>query len=226
MRRTLQILQSQGLLNRLPYLDADQERGGLTFAYGLSDKGVKQVGDLLPGYAAKTFDEHSQRTLDHELEISMFHIALKKMCQSRGLQLYWQQKGLKCGVNPDALFAITDPAKPEGHNTLYYFLEIERAKLGNFKDGEPQIIRKLAKYHEYYNTDECEKDWRAFRQFRVILVQRTEAKREFLLSKLAEEHKHRMFWLTTEPLYKENIPGKIFKTPRDFRDATYSIAEG
>jgi hypothetical protein len=32
-----------------------------------------------------------------------------------------------------------------------------------------------------------------------------------------------MFWLTTEDLYKTDMDGKIFKTPRDFKDATYAL---
>jgi hypothetical protein len=72
-----------------------------------------------------------------------------------GLKLYWQQSDLKHTVSPDAMFALTDPAKPEGKNTLYYFFEIERAKIGHYIKGEPSIIRKLAKYHEYYRTDLC-----------------------------------------------------------------------
>jgi hypothetical protein len=58
-------------------------------------------------------------------------------------------------INPDAYFAITDTSKPEGKDTPHYFLEIEQAKLGGGKNGEPQIIRKLAKYCAYYNSDGC-----------------------------------------------------------------------
>jgi len=54
-------------------------------------------------------------------------------------------------------------------------------------------------------------------------VQRTEAKREFLLQKIAAQFNHRMFWLTTEPLYKQGIGDEIFQTPRDFTEATYCL---
>ena len=173
MRRTLKLLYGEGLVNRLPYVDLDTPYGNKTFAYGLTDAGIRahlQIdGELRP----KPFTEHSQRTLDHELEISFFHIELKKLCAEKKLKLYWQQKDLKCTVNPDAYFAITDPAKSEGKNTYHYFLEIERAKIRAFKNGEPQIMRKLGKYYDYYNTTGCEKEWN-FKTFRVIVVQRTE----------------------------------------------------
>jgi hypothetical protein len=173
---------------------------------------------------AKTFDEHSQRTLDHELEISFFHISLKRFCAKNKLKLYWQQSDLKCTVSPDAMFGITDPAKPEGKNTLYYFLEMERAKIGHYRDGEPSIMRKLGKYYAYYGTDACEKEWSDFRQFRVIVVQRTHERRENLLKQLNKELNHRMFWLTTEPEYKYGIGGDIFNTPRDWEKVGYGFS--
>ena len=220
VRHTLGLLHKAGLVNRLPYLDLDRESGGATHVYGLSDKGVKFCNSIW--IHAKSFDEHSQRTLDHELEISAFHIALKNLCVENKLKLYWQQSDLKCTISPDAMFAITDPAKPEGKNTLYYFLEIERAKIGHYRDGEPSIMRKLGKYYSYYATDACEKEWHHFRHFRVIVVQRTEERRENLLKELNKQFNHRTFWLTDEISYKQNI-GEIFKTPRDFQAAAYSF---
>ena len=221
VRHTLGLLYKAGLVNRLPYLDFDRESGGVTYVYGLSDKGVKFVETIYPD--AKTFDEHSQRTLDHELEISFFHIALKKFAAKNKLKLYWQQSDLKCTVSPDAMFALTDPSKPEGKNTLYYFLEMERAKIGHYRDGEPSIMRKLGKYYTYYGSDACEKEWTDFRQFRVIVVQRTDERRDNLLKQLNKELNHRMFWLTSEELYKKDIGGEIFATPKDFDKSAYSF---
>jgi hypothetical protein len=57
----------------------------------------------------------------------------------------------------------------------------------------------------------------------AIVVQCTDAKREFLLEKTASQYNHRMFCLTTEETYKAGIGRKIFKTPRDLREATYSL---
>ena len=50
---------------------------------------------------------------DHELEISFFHIALKKFAVKNGLKLYWQQSDLKHTISPDAMFALTDPRSPK-----------------------------------------------------------------------------------------------------------------
>jgi hypothetical protein len=32
-----------------------------------------------------------------------------------------------------------------------------------------------------------------------------------------------MFWMTTEPLFKEGIGGEIFRTPRDYDKVAYSF---
>jgi hypothetical protein len=66
-------------------------------------------------------------------------------------------------VNPDALFSI---------DGAYWFLEVERSKLGNYRNGEPQVIRKLHSYWRYYDSTDCEKDF-GFRKFRVATVMRT-----------------------------------------------------
>jgi hypothetical protein len=223
IRQTLSVLLSAGVVSRLPYLDLDRVTGGVHYAWGLSDKGVQFCKSLWP--LCKTFDEHSQRTLDHELEISSFHMALKRFAAKNNLELHWQQADLKCTVSPDAMFALTDPAKPEDKNTLYYFLEIERAKIGHYQNGEPSIMRKLGKYHEYYGSDACQKEWETFRQFRVIVVQRTDERRRNLLKQLHEEYNHRMFWLATEDAYKKDIGGEIFATPKDWEKVAYSFLQ-
>jgi len=223
VRYTLGLLYRAGLVNRLPYLELDRESGGVTYVYGLSDAGVRFVTSVYQ--LAKTFDEHSQRTLDHELEISWFHMVLKKFALKHKLQLYWQQADLKCTISPDAMFALTDPAKPEDKGTLYYFLEMERAKIGHYQNGEPSIMKKLGKYHEYYGSDACQKEWGTFRQFRVIVVQRTHERRRNLLKQLNQECNHRMFWLATEEAYTKDIGGEIFATPKDWEKVGYSFLQ-
>lgn len=220
----MRLLYEEGLACRLPYFDLDQENGTRTFVYGLSAKGCAfAVDNGWFSHSCKPLDEHSQRTLDHELEIASFHAALKKFCMASGLALYWQQKDLRKTVAPDALFAITDPKQPEGRDTLYYFLEIERAKIGNFKDGKPSILRKLGRYYEYYDADKCENEWEYFRQFKVIVVQQAESRRQHLLKKLRESYNHRMFWLTIGSAYRSSIGAAIFLAPRDYDTGAYSF---
>jgi hypothetical protein len=44
-----------------------------------------------------------------------------------------------------------------------------------------------------------------------------------LLAKLETQFPYRKFWLTDEQSYQANLKGKIFWTPKDFRDATYGL---
>jgi hypothetical protein len=224
-RRTLHLLWKEGLTHREPYfeLDRNRDRGSISYVYGLSDKGVMNLSDSvqLPLYHIyKTFDEHAVRTLDHELEITWFHIALKRFCEKHTLKLYWQQADLKTKtIHPDAYFSI---GKDEKWN--HFFLEIERSKVSNYRDGEPSILRKLEKYYNLFDSPACEKDWN-FKQFRVIIVQRTDERRQNLCNALQSKYPHRMFWLTTEQKYKTNggMGGEIFLTPKDFQSKSYGF---
>ena len=206
----MHLLSQSGWVHRIPYLDLSQVTGGATYAYGLTDKGVEE-------YGGKTFDDHSERTLFHELAISDFHIELKKFCALHSREFSWQQSNLKRGIHPDAYFSITDPKK-DGANTNHFFLEIERSKVGNVKNGVSSIIRKLAHYYEIYNTDECKKKW-GFKTFRVILLVRSIDRRDNLLRDLEKEYKHRMFWI--KPLGIGITDG--YRTPKDFELSSYSL---
>ena len=125
VRRTLAILHGDGFLHRAPYVGLNQERGGITYVYGLSAKGVRHA--FQSGYATeatKTLDEHSHRTLDHELEISAFHAALHGLCSDRSVDYTWRQTSLKHAIHPDALFSVANPAHP---NQVFSLLSGNRA---------------------------------------------------------------------------------------------------
>lgn len=216
-RRTLSLLYREGHANRLPYFDLHTE--GVTHVYGLSDRALKTF-DFPP--TAKSFDEHSERTLAHELGVTAFHIALRKLADQNGLTLYWQQRDLKRGIHPDALFALTDPSKPDGRNTHYFFLEIERTKLGQYRGGEPSIMRKLERYAQYFDSNECARDWN-LRTFRVVVVQQTDERVANLLRALASRLPTRTFWLTSESACTRDLGAPIFFTPKDHAHQAYSF---
>jgi hypothetical protein len=69
----------------------------------------------------------------------------------------------------------------------------------------------------------CGKEWEHFRQFRVIVVQRNDHRRQHLLRALEASFAHRMFWLTIEALYKQNMGEGIFLTPRDHETTVHSF---
>lgn len=157
------------------YYPENQIKGAAPYAYGLSDSGVmKAFEDGFATDSTKTFKGHSPRTIEHELMISKFHLDLAKVTEANGWDLRWRQSNLKRAVHPDALFAI---------NGQYFFLEIERAKLGNYRDGEPQILRKLRSYAEYYGSSGCADDF-GFRTFRLVIIMRTDDRAANLVARL------------------------------------------
>ena len=164
------------LVYRIRYAPEEHTKGSIPIAYGLSDSGVSKA--FAEGFATdstKTIKEHKPSRLEHEIMISRFHLELARLCEGEGWDLRWRQRNLQHGVYPDALFSV---------NGVYFFLEIERAKLGDYKDGEPQILRKLRTYRDYYDSTDCETDF-GFRRFSVVTVMRTSARAANLTQRVA-----------------------------------------
>jgi len=221
INRTLRLLEAESLIEWRQRTVHIRKTGSLPVIYGLTKKGVDlaaQEGLVTP--TTKIFKPNSDTLLPHEYEISQFHLGLKTLCSAQGWKLYWQQYDLKCGVNPDACFAIS-----KNGAALWYFLEVEKTKPGNFRDGESKIMRNLGKYHAYYDTDRCHKEWANFRKFRVIVTLRNEERSENLLKELSGKYPHRMFWLTDEERYKRGMGDYIFRTPKDYKERTYGFLD-
>ena len=153
------------LVTVVPYNPEEHVRGAIPFAFGLTDAGVrKALQDGFVSDSTKSFDERSKRTVEHEIAISRIHLDLVRLADRSGWDLRWRQVNLdKDTVRPDALFYI---------DGSYFFLEVERAKLGNYRDGVPSVLRKLAAYLSYFDSQTCENDF-GFRRFYVATVMRT-----------------------------------------------------
>jgi hypothetical protein len=186
-----QLLIKAQLVYAKSYESESYEKGALPKAYGLTDSGVSIA--FKEGFATdstKTFKGHALSTIEHELMISKFHLELAKLSEHKGWDLRWRQRDLdKNKVRPDGLFQI---------NRNNFFLEIERARLGNYKDGRPGVIRKLDAYWKYYDSTGCEKDF-TFLKFRVVTVMRTPARVQTLINLLnAEGLDKATFWVSSE----------------------------
>jgi hypothetical protein len=222
VRRVLKDFFNLGYIRRAPLVDYKTPSAFLKYEYiyWLSKSGLKLGRKLGLDNGARATGEKSPHSLVHEDEITTFHLELKKLPYPR----CWHQRDLKRTVNPDALFALTDPARPDGSNTRWYFLEIEKSRQGHYRNGASSLLKKVDAYFRYFNSDKCQNEWKHFRTFRVIFVTRNEQRRQNLLQRLSEGYRHRMFWITTEELYKQDISGKIFQTPRDYlKGALYSF---
>jgi hypothetical protein len=109
----------------------------------------------------------SQRTLTHDAAVRDVHLAVEQSCGDHGRELYWQQHRLKRGVNPDALFALTDPSRSSDDSTAYYFLELERWREAGHRHGRSALVLRLHRYANYQGSSECRRDWQRFDEFRV-----------------------------------------------------------
>ena len=178
VRRTLFILHRDGFLYRVSHLDSGHERGGAGYVYGLSAKGVSHA--LRNGYstsATKTLDEHSVRTLDHELEITEFHIALHRRCSAN-------ISGICGGRRTSSTPSIRTPSStspirqiPARPSAISWRSNARNSAITGRRTADPSQAPE--RIYNYFNSTDCEKEW-GFRQYRVVVVQRTDARREGL----------------------------------------------
>src|SRR3989442_1999118 len=90
VRRVLRDFWLLGYINRKPLVDYETESRFPHYenVYWLSRTGFELVGN------GRYNDEKSPRTLDHEIGITNFHLALAKVCWEQSLTLHWQQHDL------------------------------------------------------------------------------------------------------------------------------------
>jgi len=222
MRERLRNLYLAGILNRVtsaaetsvPYLSPQP------YFYFLDTKGGELAYEL--GYlpAPRGTESKSRLMIAHDLEITKFHIALHNALQGQPYE--WKQwrgelkdiltiDGESHALIPDAYFSFQNKC---------FFLEIVKSKESEYQNGESNIERKFTTYLAYRKAFAerymCE-------DFRVIWVFPTKERVARILSKLETPFPYRKFWLTDEESYERNIKGKIFWTPKDFRDTTYGL---
>lgn len=166
--------------------------------------------------------EKSPASLAHELGITAFHIAVATSMPSTH-RLFWRQTDLKHGVNPDALFAITDTAQPRDSSTVYYFLEVERSRQGHYRGGESGLLAKLRRYSEYRKSERCRAEWKHFSDFRVVVVLANRERQENLLRVLQARLNTPAIWTTTTEDVDRCVTGAVFRAPPDFTSVAHSL---
>lgn len=210
-RRMLQLYEA-GYLNR-------SRRDKLApYVYFLSEKGSEEALTYGHVTAPRYIKSKSSILVPHDLEITIFHRTLRKKLHDAGFILSeWEQwRGtLKAEVNtekgkesliPDGRFSIGDQT---------FCLEIVKSYESEYENGESNVERKIFLYNEYWRQ--------SGEEFRVLFVMPTKMRVAHFLAKIEERFPLRRFWFTDEESYRTNVLGKIWWTPRDFRDATYSL---
>lgn len=218
LRRTLRDFASLGFLRRARVIldqDAEDRLPHWEFLYWLSPLGLRltEAEGFDPHGIGKAAEEKSPLMLAHEHEITAFHLALDA---ALGAPAWWRQKDLKHAfgtgrerhaVNPDALFFA---------GRFYHFLEVEKTKLGRYRDGESGLLRKCRAYFAY--ADPASRPYRAkwpeMEGFFVCVTVATEARRRNFLEALRQHCPYSLFLVATEEAYRADILGRIWRTPR------------
>jgi hypothetical protein len=222
MRERLRNLYFAGILNRVTSA-AETSVSYLSpqpYIYFLGKKGGEFAYDL--GYlpAARSTESKSRLMIGHDLEITKFHLALKFALD--GIPCEWKQwrselkhtitvEGENQALIPDAYFSFQNRC---------FFLEIVKSQETEYVNGESNIVRK---FRTYLAFQDAFAERYGHEDFRVIWVFPTRERVARLLAKLETQFPYRKFWLTDEQSYQANLKGKIFWTPKDFRDATYGL---
>lgn len=221
VRRMLMLLHQAKLVYRANHVISRKGDPFLRYehCYHLSRRGIAAIsaGDSTP--------EKSPLSLDHELGITRFHLALAGAIRPTSYQLRWWQSELKRTVNPDALFALTDTTKPREVSTHYYFLEIEKSRQSHYRNGDSGLMAKLKRYSEYRRTERCRSEWRYFADFRVVVVLKDRKRQANLLRALCERLPHRFIWTTSEEEFNAGIIGAVFRAPPDHERTAHSLLE-
>jgi hypothetical protein len=216
IRRIIHDLWQAGHVVRGPVVETDAAGpfARYEFVYWLSALGLELAREHCPSFdeSATFTPEKSPHSLIHEAAISDFHFGLDHFCAVHNRTLFWKQHDLKRSVNPDALFALTDSRRPEEENTSYYFLEIERSRQGNYRDGQSGLLRKLDMYAKY-RGDRCLRDWQWFDDFRVIVVVQNEVRQRNLLAQISTGFPQVEIFLVT--IDRADLTSPSFASPGD-----------
>jgi hypothetical protein len=191
------------------YLDRQQESKFAEFVYFLTEKGGNLAASRGHLNSPRWIQKKSKMTLAHDVEISDFHARLDSALRAQSQTLVWKQWRGDLAQEfgeyiPDATFWIHDGRANETH-----VLEIVKSYESGYKGQESSLVTKLKTY---------EADHR-----KVLVVMPTVLRIQNFLGKIENELPSSRLWFTSEERYKADILGKIWWTPRSFRERVYSL---
>lgn len=181
-----------------------------TSLIGLSDKGAKIAREKMGIENARAFDTKDS---EHEFLLSCVHIRLREYAKANGYGFQWTRNIVdhQKRINPDAIAVLITP---QGRFT--YAVEIERQSYNQ------DHLKKGERYKAVYGHPECV-DLFGAQKIRVIFVTLSDRRMTTMLEKYSKDYPHRMFWFTTVDQVLHNIGTHIFFTPKDYKDASYSL---
>jgi Replication-relaxation len=244
-RRLLQLLR-YGYIERLTLpIEREAPIGSPpdAFVYQLKPRGILKGKEY--GFADDDYRytrEKSNLFLAHDLLITKMHLTLELAIrgtplelvvweQRRSVLLDWARNGARrLSVNPDALFGLKNREKPEGQNTIYFFLEMVRSRESDYRNGASYFMRKMEAYVAYHREGKHTTRY-GIANFRVITVTPTKQRAMNLCEKLQKAGlAFKRFWFTDLGAVSPDDPMRIFErvffTPGDFEQGTlYSLRD-
>lgn len=192
------------------------------WSYRLDGLGLEVVTGVRAG-------QKSPASANHEQDLTDFHTAVLKY---PGKKVIWEQTNLKRTVNPDAMFGLSMDGK-DGH---FFFLEYERSRVNHYTkfSGNSGLVEKVRKYDNYRMgklKKRVREDWKLFDDFRVIFIvkdndRKPQARKKNLLKKLVEmKLGFRRVWIATDKEFLADPMGKVFQTPADYEQTSYSLLD-
>lgn len=118
-------------------------------------------------------------------------------------------------LRPDALITLTEPKRPQGKNTLHFFLEADRSTMHHDKMARKfrsyEAMRRANLHRDYYGLD----------LFRVLVVTKSQARAATLVDLIAGNRLHlkdpdqmrKLSYITAETNFAdqpENIAAEIW----------------
>jgi hypothetical protein len=240
VRSRLLLMFEAGYLLRTPIMPDEsviRRAPAAEYSYRLSKHGANIATK------GKYLAEKTPLSVNHEQKVTDFHRALEASYPGK---VFWVQKHLKRTVNPDAMFGLSK----DGTTGVFFFLEMERSKQAGYEDqpGHSNLTSKLEKYDKYRGSALCKQQWEHFSDFRVIVVlkdnpRKPGVRKKNLLTKLAgggtykdfkpgwgQTAKHpplpyKFIWITTDTEFLADPMGKVFSTPKDYTQTSYSLLD-
>ncbi|HJQ39693.1 MAG TPA: hypothetical protein VKB93_21320 [Thermoanaerobaculia bacterium] len=187
-------------------------RVGWRYAYGLSKKGSEIVH-------GRHIAEIRSSSAQHDAEVSATFTTLSA---ALGDRLKLMTGSLRRGaIHPDAVFAICS-----GESWYWGMYERERNRQSLSKSNAKGLISRIERHVAYRNSVQCEKDWVKFRSYRYFIEIDTGELKRNLLRRLAEKGlNYSWIWITSTPEIRQNALGKIWNSPKDYRQTSYSLSD-
>jgi hypothetical protein len=202
------------------YLNNTQDGPFGPMMYFLSFKGGEKCVNLgileKPRYVFKK----SPKSIAHDSLITEFHLALELALRGPLFQPVLEKTGWRpinsltweqwrddmtdlAHLIPDARFAVVGDED-------FTLVEVVRANISKPKDKEDELTSKLIEYERLGIK-------------RVLILMPTKTRTDNYVKKLSLLLPSTIFWVTDYDSWKEDVLGKIFRTPKNYETRMYSI---